>query len=741
MKKTGWIKMFIRRQVFFGILISLLLSTNVKSQWVNQAVNNVVYSYMTVYMADSLTGWIGGFPGSILKTTDGGSSWHVQFSDSGQTGVNQIKFLDKEIGFAVEDQETCGALLKTTNGGDTWTIDSSLSTIASDSVFAMGPLFFTASGDSTLLGVGCLKYTSTPTRRYIYFSKDEGHTWTYSRNFPVSESLIYGIVSPAPATMLLWSGPSIFRTVNSGDTWQQVQTDSAGNYPIVTVRFMNPDTGYFIAWNGQNNRQPTRIGWTFDRGGTWTIDSTQSPVVFTPYYAYFVTTSLGFGFGNNSSIFRTTDAGKTWQEEKFSSFAPLTDMCSAGGRTVVGAGDGGRLIVSNDSGITWQDLTPPEKIQLTFVKYLSNDLIAAIGNGYELFLSSDSCKTWTKHDMPSGLNVTIAFGDSLNCWIADDSSRIFHSSDLGATWTVQKEFKYPMSTLDPSLYGISFFNDSIGCAVGGNGFITATTNGGSTWVTRTSNTAKNLYGIFVASPRKAWAVGQSGTIITTSDAFNSWSAQVCPVTATLRSVVFSDTLNGYILGDGGTILKTTDGGTTWKVQPSPGASLNAVKFLNASQGWVAADSGKIFETSDGGGHWLNQTTAVQSSLTSVDFADRLHGVAVGGSGVILVTKNGGVTAVIERTNALVPGKPELQQNYPNPFNPSTVIDYSLPGSSHVILKIYDVLGREVRTLVDVKQNAGSHNIIFQAADLPSGVYFYRLQAGAYSETKKLLLLK
>jgi hypothetical protein len=119
----------------------------------------------------------------------------------------------------------------------------------------------------------------------------------------------------------------------------------------------------------------------------------------------------------------------------------------------------------------------------------------------------------------------------------------------------------------------------------------------------------------------------------------------------------------------------------------------------------------------------------------------LHGVAVGGSGVILVTKNGGVTAVIERTNALVPGKPELQQNYPNPFNPSTVIDYSLPGSSHVILKIYDVLGREVRTLVDVKQNAGSHNIIFQAADLPSGVYFYRLQAGAYSETKKLLLLK
>ena len=118
-------------------------------------------------------------------------------------------------------------------------------------------------------------------------------------------------------------------------------------------------------------------------------------------------------------------------------------------------------MVSNDSGITWQDLTPPAKIQLTFVKYITNNLVAAIGNGSELFLSSDSCKTWTKHDLPTGLNVSIAFGDSLNCWIADDSSRIYHSNDLGATWTVQKELNYlnPQSTLDPPLYGINFFDD------------------------------------------------------------------------------------------------------------------------------------------------------------------------------------------------------------------------------------------------------------------------------------------
>ncbi len=83
----------------------------------------------------------------------------------------------------------------------------------------------------------------------------------------------------------------------------------------------------------------------------------------------------------------------------------------------------------------------------------------------------------------------------------------------------------------------------------------------------------------------------------------------------------------------------------------------------------------------------------------------------------------------------------LDQNYPNPFNPSTVINYHLPLSSHVTLKIYDELGREVRTLVDEVKPMGSYTVKFDASSLPSGVYFCRLQAGSYSETKKLMLLK
>ena len=84
---------------------------------------------------------------------------------------------------------------------------------------------------------------------------------------------------------------------------------------------------------------------------------------------------------------------------------------------------------------------------------------------------------------------------------------------------------------------------------------------------------------------------------------------------------------------------------------------------------------------------------------------------------------------------------QLHQNYPNPFNPATTIHYELPSAGHVSLRVYDLLGREIRTLVDERQNAGDHLVMFNAGSLPSGVYFYRLKAGDFVATKRLILLK
>jgi len=95
---------------------------------------------------------------------------------------------------------------------------------------------------------------------------------------------------------------------------------------------------------------------------------------------------------------------------------------------------------------------------------------------------------------------------------------------------------------------------------------------------------------------------------------------------------------------------------------------------------------------------------------------------------------------VEKEDEL-PAKFNLSQNYPNPFNPVTIIEYSLPKSQKVNIKVYDVSGREVAELENSFRSAGIYKIQFDAKQLASGVYFYRLSAGKYSETKKLVLLK
>jgi hypothetical protein len=87
------------------------------------------------------------------------------------------------------------------------------------------------------------------------------------------------------------------------------------------------------------------------------------------------------------------------------------------------------------------------------------------------------------------------------------------------------------------------------------------------------------------------------------------------------------------------------------------------------------------------------------------------------------------------------GEYYLKQNYPNPFNSTTTINYSVAKRSVVSIKIFDILGREIQTLVDEEKSPGNYNVKFNGNNLPSGVYFYRLRAGAFSETKKLILLK
>ena len=96
---------------------------------------------------------------------------------------------------------------------------------------------------------------------------------------------------------------------------------------------------------------------------------------------------------------------------------------------------------------------------------------------------------------------------------------------------------------------------------------------------------------------------------------------------------------------------------------------------------------------------------------------------------------------VKPVDNLVPGKFELAQNYPNPFNPSTSIKFSIPQAAKVMLKVYDILGREVATLINSEKLAGNYEVNFDASKFASGVYVYTLTAGDFTSTKKMMLMK
>jgi len=108
---------------------------------------------------------------------------------------------------------------------------------------------------------------------------------------------------------------------------------------------------------------------------------------------------------------------------------------------------------------------------------------------------------------------------------------------------------------------------------------------------------------------------------------------------------------------------------------------------------------------------------------------------------VLYNLGGGTVGIQDQEIEEIPASFSLAQNFPNPFNPTTTIQYSLPQAGNISLKIFNLLGEEVKTMADEYQEAGNHSVHFNANSLASGIYFYRLQAGSFVETKKMILLK
>ncbi len=275
------------------------------------------------------------------------------------------------------------------------------------------------------------------------------------------------------------------------------------------------------------------------------------------------------------------------------------------------------------------------------------------------------------------------------------------------------------------------------------GFINTgkTTNGGITWFD--TYPAQTMNKVFFLNENTGWECNAAGSVIRTTNCGVNWIYYNAGSNTGLTSIFFADENTGWAVGSSSRVYKSTNGGVNWSMIYNQGlCGLNSLYFINDQTGWIAGCEGAIHKTTNGGTNWVQQSFSTTTNLYDIQFINENTGWAVGAGGRILRTTTGGITS-IEPISTEVPERFSLSQNYPNPFNPSTRIRFEISGSSatHTLFSVYDMLGREVSTLVNEELKPGNYEVDWNAENYPSGVYFYKLSAGESTETRKMILLK
>lgn len=322
---------------------------------------------------------------------------------------------------------------------------------------------------------------------------------------------------------------------------------------------------------------------------------------------------------------------------------------------------------------------------------------------------------------------------------------ILKTIDGGSTWITVREG----AALVPELYGLWFNNENTGWFCGDRA-VMKTTDGGYTlidsmFMTNTCNDIhfkNDSFGV-IAANSKAFRTANSGT---------SWNPVVVPSlweSPFMQKISFVGN-TGWTVTLGRTVFKTTNYGISWdsvtNIPFGEGYNARCIEFSSLLVGYSGGDAGKIFKTTDGGNTWKINFQFGGPFTSIYAFSDSIVWVVGGiGSRYIMNTLNGGLVNVKEI--GLEPFSYFLKQNYPNPFNSSTVIEFSISNDMFVSLKINNILGKEIKTILNKKFKKGEYSEIFNADGLNSGVYFYTLKLydsrenKIYSETKKFLILK
>ncbi|MDZ4713104.1 MAG: T9SS type A sorting domain-containing protein, partial [bacterium] len=322
-------------------------------------------------------------------------------------------------------------------------------------------------------------------------------------------------------------------------------------------------------------------------------------------------------------------------------------------------------------------------------------------------------------------------------YVTGDTGMILKTTNAGDSW-----IRLTTGINRQKVNCIHFLNANTGIAGCDSGKILKTTNAGNSWMTKFSGEAIGVRGIWYLNPDITVGISPSYVCRSTNGG-EDWFIQTGGPAVTGVDVYFSDSITGIIAAQFTESFKTTNAGANWFRINDPGINggFFSIQSINNSLTYGVGTDGYMLKTTNGGVNWIRLPRLTTNSLYSVFFIDENTGYAAGDYGTLIKTTNGGMT-FITNISSSVPEDFELGQNYPNPFNPSTTISYKIQKSGLIQLKLFDVTGREITSLVDQQQSSGEYKVLFDASAYPSGIYFYSLYSnGILLDSKKCLLVK
>ena len=352
----------------------------------------------------------------------------------------------------------------------------------------------------------------------------------------------------------------------------------------------------------------------------------------------------------------------------------------------------------------------------------------AITDSSGIFRSTNNGLSWT----PTAffpLRIINIFAKDSRLFVCTNNQGTYYTDNFGANWTSM------------NIEISSFGSNSTHLFATSNPNLLVSTNNGTNWTTINS-----IYGRLLINGNNVYVYGPNYINISSNNGLN-WSTSYLYTFEIYLMTALGNELYAVTYSSG--IIKSTDNGYTFN-QTSQFSSSN-IKSLIAFGTCVIAGawgSGIIIST-NGGISWIRKNEGFDGDdyiITNLLYANgyvlagRVY-YASGFQSYKVWRRDFQELVSVNEISSTLPSKYSLGQNYPNPFNPRTVISFSLPVVNNATLKVYDVMGREVQTLVNEKLQAGTYEVTFDGSGLTSGVYFYKLMTEGFSETKRMLLIK